>query len=700
MIDQSVMRMIDWAYLGQYALLLANVFFLLAAIIPLLIGKAGGLFQGKVQSAFNLSTKSQDDSDRWVLWSFVVGFLHLAVAMLLLIICLLSDDFTVRYVVENSNTALPWYYKISSAWAGHEGSLLLWVLLMAFWGILYIVFSKGEGKASSIRWLSLVVIGFLLFLLLTSSPFERVLPQFPAQGRDLNPLLQDVGLIVHPPMLYLGYVGFVIPFVLAVSGLWTRSIDRHWVRQLIPWIALPLGCLTMGIALGSRWAYYELGWGGWWFWDPVENAALMPWLSGIALFHCALMAKSKERLLHWLLILVFLTFLLSLMGAFLVRSGLLSSVHSFAQSPSRGMVILTLIAVFVGGALWLYARRADEIYRWSTRSLQAAGRDHAAKNLKARENNRLLLVLLANVLWMTLLAVVMIGTLFPLIAAAANWGNYSVGEPYYHQLLLPIAIALLLLMGFASINSVWQRSSTTKRVFGLQIDVYRYARLTGVLMVIISLSLAFWLGFESDSVRLVLTLTLIIWCALQLLGAWLKNTRITIKFMAMQVAHLGFLVLALGIVWVSHRELEYEAVLYPNQPIELADMRLELLGSSQQAQANYISLQATLQIDTPSEQLILTPEKRWYPARDTVMSEAAIHASLWRDIYLVLGEPVDEQAGAWSVKLFYKPLIALIWIGAGLMTLGLVMSLLSRVMERLKRRFIADRYTNNLDEWP
>lgn len=578
-------------------------------------------------------------------------------AFVVLVLAFLGDDFSVAYVARNSNSALPWYYKISAVWGAHEGSFLLWCLVMAAWMSAVAAFGKQLPSAMQgrvIGVLSLVQVGFLLFLLATSNPFERLAPGVPEDGGDLNPLLQDIGLIIHPPFLYMGYVGFSVAFAFAVAALLTGRLDAAWARWSRPWTNLAWAFQTMGILLGSWWAYYELGWGGWWFWDPVENASFLPWLAGTALVHSLAVTEKRGAFKSWTVLLALATFSLCLMGAFIVRSGVLTSVHAFAQDPTRGMYILWFLILVVGGSLTLYLLRAP-----SVRSrLQYGGL------------SRELLLLANNLLFVTAVAVVLIGTLYPLAYEVLTGGKVSVGPPYFNKQFVPVMLILAALLAIAPVVR-WKH--TPLRLLGRSFALLGVALVVGVAVPLV-------IAGE-------LTLGAVVAIAL---GTWVIATHLhdiatrrvrSLGHVGMVVAHVGFAVCLLGVAVTSAFSAQKDARMMVGERVELAGRGFTLSKVETVAGPNYSAERATF---TTDDGVLLHPERRFYPVRGEMMTEAGIHPGFTRDLYVTLGETLE--GGSHRVRVQYKPLVRWIWLGGILMGLGGVIAMADRRYRRLAVR--------------
>jgi len=594
-------------------------------------------------------------------------FTMLAIAFAALAEAFLTSDFSVLYVATNSNSLLPQIYKFSAIWGGHEGSLLLWVLLMSGWGAAVAAFSKNLPQGVVARVISvqgMVATGFLLFLLLTSNPFERLFP-VPPEGRDLNPLLQDPGLAVHPPMLYMGYVGFSVAFAFALAALIGGRLDAAWARWSRPWTTVAWVFLTIGIVLGSWWAYYELGWGGWWFWDPVENASLMPWLVGTALIHSLAVTEKRGAFKSWTVLLAIFAFSLSLLGTFLVRSGVLTSVHAFATDPARGLFILIFLCIVIGGSLALYAWRAPEV--------SEGGRF----DLISRESA----LLANNLLFVAFAVLVLFGTLAPLIYEAFDWGKISVGFPWFNKMFLALAPFMAVLIGVGSATR-WKHDDLLRLgrmlwlALALSIAVLVIAALPGMdggnLWVPVGLALAAWLLFAHLTVVRDRLRHKAGW------RAWVADLRGNGRsFYGMVLAHLGVAVFIVGVTMVMNFQQEEDVRMSPGDSHELAGYRFEFLGTEKTSGPNYRADRGHFKVFDGDRRIAeLYPEKRSYLGGGMPMTEAAIDAGLFRDIYVSLGESVG--GGDWALRLYYKPYVRWIWLGGVFMALGGILAVTDR----------------------
>ncbi|MCU9948625.1 heme lyase CcmF/NrfE family subunit [Pseudomonas sp. PDM13] len=586
-------------------------------------------------------------------------FAFLAFAFGCLTYAFMVDDFSVSYVASNSNSALPWYYKFSAVWGAHEGSLLLWALILGGWTFAVSVFSRQLPEVMLARVLAvmgIISIGFLSFLIITSNPFNRLLPNMPADGNDLNPLLQDFGLIVHPPMLYMGYVGFSVAFAFAIAALLGGRLDAAWARWSRPWTIVAWAFLTVGIVLGSWWAYYELGWGGWWFWDPVENASFMPWLVGTALIHSLAVTEKRGVFKSWTVLLAIAAFSLSLLGTFLVRSGVLTSVHAFASDPERGVFILIFLLMVVGGSLTLFAVRAPVV------------KSQVGFALWSRET----LLLVNNLVLVVAASMILLGTLYPLVLDAISGAKLSVGPPYFNALFVPL-MALLMLVMAVGVLVRW-KDTPVKWLLGMLGPVLIASLVLGVVA-------AYVYGDFHWAVLAVCCLSA--WVVLAGVRDLLDKTRhkgllkgsrsLTRSYWGMQLAHLGIAVCALGVVLSSQYSAERDLRLAPGESMELAGYRFVFEGAAHHEGPNFTSDKGTVRVlDGDREIAVLHPEKRLYTVQQSMMTEAGIDAGLTRDLYVALGEPLGD--GAWAVRVHVKPFVRWIWFGGLLMGLGGVLA--------------------------
>ena len=593
-------------------------------------------------------------------------FVFVAIAFGCLVYSFLNNDFSVLYVAEHSNSQLPAYYRFAALWGGHEGSLLLWAFILTIWTTAVATFSKhlpDEMVARVLGVMGLISVGFLLFMLFTSNPFDRLLPAA-MDGRDLNPLLQDIGLIIHPPMLYMGYVGFSVAFAFSLSALLGGKLDATWARWSRPWTTVAWVFLTLGVALGSGWAYYELGWGGWWFWDPVENASFMPWLVGTALIHSLAVTEKRGAFKSWTVLLAISAFSLSLLGTFLVRSGVLTSVHSFATDPKRGVFILAFLVIVIGSSLLLFAWRAPKI--------GLGGKF----DLVSRES----MLLSNNVLLVVAAASVFLGTLYPLFVDALGFGKISVGPPYFNTVFVPIMVPLVLMMGLGPIAR-WKQATLP--------ELWVRVRWAFAASLIIALLLPFVLGKWTPLIALGLMLAL--WIITTVCTDLYKriNTREgnilprlktqSLSYYGMQLAHLGVAVFIIGVTMVKGYETERDVRMDVGDTVTAGGYVFRFDGVREQEGPNYHASQGRVTI-SKNDKLItqLYPEKRTYNASGMPMTEAAIDTGLLRDLYVSLGEPIPDSNGAWAVRIYHKPFIDWIWFGCLMMAMGGVLAISDR----------------------
>ncbi|MBI1175339.1 MAG: heme lyase CcmF/NrfE family subunit [Sideroxydans sp.] len=588
-------------------------------------------------------------------------FVFVATAFGCLAYALLTSDFSVLYVAEHSNSQLPAHYRFAALWGGHEGSLLLWTFLLTVWTVAVTQFSKHlpqEMVARVIGVMGLISVGFLTFMLFTSNPFERLLPAA-MDGRDLNPLLQDPGMVIHPPMLYMGYVGFSVAFAFALSALLGGKLDATWARWSRPWTTVAWTFLTLGIALGSGWAYYELGWGGWWFWDPVENASFMPWLAGTALIHSLAVTEKRGAFKSWTVLLAISAFSLSLLGTFLVRSGVLTSVHAFATDPRRGIFILAFLVVVIGSSLLLFAWRAPKI--------GLGGKFE----LVSRES----FLLSNNVLLSVAAASVFLGTLYPLFMDALGFGKLSVGPPYFNTVFVPLMVPMVLLMGLGP-AARWKQSSVP--------DIWVRVRWAFGASLVIAVLLPFILGKWTPLIALGLMLAfwLISTALVDLRRRMLRAGGIkgqSRSYYGMQLAHFGVAVFIIGVTMVKGYEMERDVRMSPGDTVQAGGYSFRFDGVRDLEGPNYHARQGRVVIledGKPVGQLF--PEKRQYDASGMPMTEAAIKTGLFRDLYVSLGEPIPNSGGAWAVRVYYKPFVDWIWGGCVLMAFGGILALSDR----------------------
>jgi cytochrome c-type biogenesis protein CcmF len=625
--------------LGHFALILAFVVSLLQGVLPLV-----GAQRGQAQWIALARPAAQTQ------------FLLIAFAFACLAQSFLANDFSVVYVAQHSNTQLPTLYRFSAVWGGHEGSLLLWVLMLAGWGAAVSLASRQLPEVMVARVLAvlgLVGIGLLAFILFTSNPFDRLLPAA-AEGRDLNPLLQDPGLVFHPPMLYMGYVGFSVAFAFAIAALISGRLDAAWARWSRPWTTAAWVFLTLGIALGSWWAYYELGWGGWWFWDPVENASFMPWLVGTALIHSLAVTEKRGAFKNWTVLLAIAAFSLSLLGTFLVRSGVLTSVHAFATDPRRGVFILVLLAIVVGSSLALFAWRAPKV---------SAG---GSFGLVSRET----MLLMNNVLLVVATGSVLLGTLYPLLIDALGMGKLSVGPPYFNAVFVPVMVPLLLLMAVGPLAH-WKHADLKAIARRLRVSM----ALAVVAGIVLPLLMGAWTPLTAMSSLLAVWITA---SGIFQIMDRMKTGKPTAAFWGMHVAHFGIAVFVIGVAMVGGYQEEKDVRMEPGDTVQVGGYGFRLVEVKSAPGPNYRASVGTVELSKDGRLLkIMHPEKRQYFSSQMPMTEAAIDAGLTRDVYVSLGEPLDNK-GAWSVRVYYKPFVDWIWGGCLLMGLGGVIAMLDR----------------------
>ncbi|WP_087021436.1 heme lyase CcmF/NrfE family subunit [Thaumasiovibrio subtropicus] len=628
------------AELGHFALVLGLGASMMLSLLPLVGAQNGN--EGLMRTARPLSA---------------VLFALLALSFVILCHRFYVNDFTVAYVANNSNSQLPWYYRITAVWGAHEGSLLLWVLIQALWTFAVALFSRGMPLSSVARVLAvmgMINVGFLLFIIMTSNPFERTLPYFPVDGRDLNPLLQDPGLIIHPPMLYMGYVGFSVAFAFAIASLMTGRLDTAWARWSRPWTLAAWSFLTVGIALGSWWAYYELGWGGWWFWDPVENASFMPWLAGTALMHSLSVTEKRGTFKAWTVLLALSAFSLSLLGTFLVRSGVLVSVHAFASDPERGMFILAFLLVVIGGSLLLYAIQGHKI------------RSQGSFDLLSRENA----LLMNNVLLVAALVVVFVGTLMPLVHKQIGLGSVSIGAPFFNTLFTWLMIPFAFFLGVSPLLR-WKRDKLS--------TIAKPMLVTAMVSVAFSIG-AIALFYDRFAWLAALGLWMATWIILlQSYEIYLRAThrhdfavgltKLSRSHWAMVMGHMGLAITVIGITLVSNYDIERDVRMAPGDNMVIEGYKITFTELRDNDGPNYDGYLGVFDITRNGKPVThLEAEKRFYTVQRSMMTEAAIDSGIARDLYIALGERLEGEA--WAVRIYYKPFVNWIWAGSLLMALG------------------------------
>ena len=640
---------------GQIALIIALCLSVLLGTVPMV-----GAWRGQ-RWAMNLAP------------SLAAGvFVFLSIAFACLTIVFLQDDFSVKVVASNSNSLLPQMYKFSAVWGNHEGSLLLWVWILGAWSLAVAIASRGLPLVVLSRVLAvlgLIGVGFIAFSLFTSNPFERLLPGVAAEGNDLNPLLQDPGLIIHPPLLYMGYVGLAVPFAFAVAALMGGRLDASWAKWSRPWTNVAWAFLTLGIMLGSWWAYYELGWGGWWFWDPVENASFMPWLVGTALIHSLAVTEKRGLFRSWTVLLAIAAFSLSLLGTFLVRSGVLTSVHAFAADPERGLFILIFLVLVVGGSLTLYAFRAPTVA------------SPISYELESRES----LLLANNLIFAVSAIVVLLGTLFPLLMDALGQGKYSVGPPYFNAVFVP---AMALLAPFMAVGPIsrWKQDSSKRWLSELGVPA--------VVCILVAIA-APWVGVGEVNVWASLSVLLAAWLVLGLvrdLQVRMRGVgsgsavfaRLTPSYLGMLIAHFGFALTLIGATFVTQFSAERDLRMEVGDAVTLNGYAFVLDELTIVEGPNYAADRGIFSVSVDGQLFTtLMPEKRRYVASGQIMTEAAIDAGAMRDLYIALGEPLGD--GAWSVRVQHKPLVRWIWFGALMIGIGGLTTSFDRRYRRVRR---------------
>jgi len=650
--------------IGHFALIVALCMALVLGTLPL-IGAARGI-------------------PRWMALARPVAqgvFVFVVISYASLTYSFINHDFSVLYVAEHSNSALPLMYRIAGVWGGHEGSLLLWILMLSIWMLAVSVFSRhlpDEMTARVLGVMGLVAVGFMSFILFTSDPFQRLLPAAP-DGQDLNPLLQDPGLAIHPPMLYMGYVGFSVAFAFAIAALLGGKLDATWARWSRPWTTVAWAFLTCGIALGSWWSYYVLGWGGWWFWDPVENASFMPWLVGTALIHSLAVTEKRGSFKSWTVLLAIFAFSLSLLGTFLVRSGVLTSVHSFASDPKRGLFILIFLVIVVGSSLLLYAWRAPKV---------GLGGSFAAVS---RES----LLLANNVLFTVAAGTVLLGTLAPLfvdalvaVGALGASNKISVGAPYFNLVFVPIMAFAVFFMGVGPVAK-WKKASVP--------ELAARIRWGAAVAVIVAVIMPFVLGHWSwlVSLGILMAFWIIVTVVQSVWDRW-KRTHsdrgwlgrfdsLPKSFVGMQVAHFGVAVFILGVTIIGGYEVGKDVRMDIGDTVKVGDYTFRFDGVTDALGPNYEASRGIITVLKDGNVIeVLNPEKRVYRVQRQPMTIAAIDSGFFRHLFVALGEPVGN--GAWSVRAYYKPMVSWIWLGCVLMALGGVIAISDRRYRTLARK--------------
>lgn len=642
------------AEVGHFALIIAFAFSLLLTVIPL-VG-AQRLHSGQMAMARPLTYGM---------------FLFTLISFAALVWGFLVSDFTISNVAHNSNTQLPTIYKITAVWGSHEGSFLLWMLVQSSWAAALALFSKRLPLVFAARVLAvmgMIGVGFYLFMLVTSNPFELTIPLIPVDGRDLNPLLQDPGMIIHPPLLYMGYVGFSVAFAFAIAALIGGRLDSSWARWSRPWTLAAWIFLTLGIALGSWWAYYELGWGGWWFWDPVENASFMPWLAGTALIHSLAVSEKRGSFKSWTVLLAISAFSLSLMGTFLVRSGVLVSVHAFATDPERGIFLLGFLGVVIGGSLLLYALRASKVVSYSR------------YDLFSRE----VMLLGNNILLVVATVVVLIGTLLPLVHQELGLGTISVGEPFFDEVFMWIAVPFALMVGLGPLVR-WRRQKWPELQKTLLLVLVLSVALAWALpaifaghvsgLAVLGLMLAFWVTLAT-----IAELKLRVAKREHKLQGLVKLGR---SHWGMVLGHLGFAVVVIGITMVQNYEIERDVRMGVGDTFTERGYTFRFVSKEEVQGPNYVSDQITMEITRGDRHIeTLTTEKRFYHVRRQVMTQTGLQVGLFRDLYVAMGDELDD--GSWAMRIHIKPFVRWIWAGSLIMAIGGALSI-SDKRYRLKK---------------
>ncbi|MFO7646706.1 heme lyase CcmF/NrfE family subunit [Halomonas campaniensis] len=640
--------------IGHYALVIALLMAAVQAVMPL----AGAATRRPLWMAYARPMAAGQ-------------FLFVAIAYACLTASYMLDDFSVVNVANNSNSMLPWYYKFSAVWGNHEGSVLLWSLMLAGWSYFAARYSRELPRdvvARVLGVLGLVCVGFLMFILVTSNPFERLLPNMPADGADLNPLLQDIGLILHPPMLYMGYVGFSVVFAFAIAALLGGRLDAAWARWARPWTNMAWAFLTVGIALGSWWAYYELGWGGWWFWDPVENASLLPWLTGTALMHSLAVTEKRGAFKSWTLLLAISTFSLSLLGTFLVRSGVLTSVHAFANDPSRGFFILMLLGITVGLSLLIFALRAPRVsnrvgFNWLSRDA---------------------LLLINNLMLVIMTVTVLMGTVYPLLLDALDLGKISVGPPYFNALFVPLTLIMCVFMGLGPVAR-WKQTDPRLLV----------RRLWLAAAVALVLGMALPLVFaERWSAPVAIGLIAALWIVLPMVRDLFDKTRhasslgaglrkLSLAYWGMQLGHLGVAVTIVGVAVVSNYNIERNVRMGPGDSVQVAGYTFTMTELTDRRGPNFLADRAVIAVQRgdSGRSFVMNPEKRLYLATGMPMTQVALRPGFLRDLYVAMGEDLGD--GTWAMRVQYKPFVRWLWLGGLLMAVGGVLAVADKRYRRL-----------------
>ncbi|MHB1117221.1 heme lyase CcmF/NrfE family subunit [Sideroxydans sp.] len=652
--------------IGSFALVVALFIAIVQGVLPILGAARGNeVFMGTARTLANGQ------------------FVFVAIAIACLTYSFIINDFSVLYVAQHSNSQLPVIYRVAAVWGGHEGSLLLWAFILTLWTVAVAAFSKHlplEMVARVLGVMGLVSVGFLMFMLFTSDPFDRLLPAA-LDGRDLNPLLQDPGLVIHPPMLYMGYVGFSVAFAFALSALLGGKLDSTWARWSRPWTTVAWVFMTIGIALGSWWAYYELGWGGWWFWDPVENASFMPWLVGTALIHSLAVTEKRGAFKSWTVLLAIAAFSLSLLGTFLVRSGVLTSVHAFATDPERGVFILTFLVVVIGASLLLFAWRAPKV--------GLGGKfDIISRESMLLSNNVLLSVASASVF---------LGTLYPLFMDALGFGKLSVGPPYFNTVFVPLMVPLVMMMGLGPVAR-WKKASLP--------DIWLRVRWALATSMVVAILLPLVMGEWTPLIGLgILLAAWVITTGFADLkrrmgneGSFMQRLKVPSRsYYGMQLAHLGIAVFIIGVTMVKGYESERDVRMDVGDTLTTGGYVFRFDGVTEEEGPNYVAARGIVSVSRDGKPVtVLHPEKRQYNASGMPMTEAAIDTGFLRDLYVSLGEPIPDSE-AWAVRIYLKPFVDWIWAGCLLMALGGMLAVTDR-RYRIKGRKAQTVATENKEQ--
>ena len=641
--------------LGHFALIIAFAISIVQSIVPII---------GAAKNDRSLMALARPAA--------LTQFLFVGLAYASLTYAFINFDFSVLYVSNHSNLVQPLMYRISGVWGSHEGSLLLWSLILSVWTIAVAVYSKNLPEVLMARVLAVMAMistGFLAFMLFTSNPFERIFPA-PLDGSELNPLLQDPGLIIHPPMLYMGYVGFSVAFAFAVAALLGGKLDATWARWSRPWTTIAWSFLTFGIALGSWWAYNELGWGGWWFWDPVENASFMPWLVGTALIHSLASTEKRGVFKSWTVLLAILAFSLSLLGTFIVRSGVLVSVHAFATDPARGVFILAFLVVVIGGSLGLYAWRSATVV------------SHGRFTWFSRESA----LLINNIIFLTAAAAVFVGTMYPLVVDAFGIGKISVGRPYFDTMFSLIAIPLLLLLGVGP--AVRWKGDNASRLIKVSLFIFMLSLIVGLLVPFLiedELNIATGLGLAGA-----------LWVALttlkDLFERLSKKLKLSLSYLGMVVAHFGIAIFVAGVTVTMSYSEEKDLRMVPGSNYNISGYDFRFKGVRKVQGPNYTADEAVIEVWNGEEKSgELLPQKRIYSGKGNPMTDASIDKTLSRDLYAALGEELEN--GAWSMRVYYKPMIRWIWLGCIFMSFGGVLA----VSDKRYRQKVKQKITRSVE---